>query len=238
MSTLLFLIVGFAAAISSVLGTPYNCDPNASCGCSVASSVVTSRIVGGEAAGNQTWNWAVSFQRWQRHFCGASLLTAEYAVTAAHCIDDMKDMMSVLTIRVGSNYLDDVSSTTIQNRPVLAMTMHPAYNPVTLENDIGIIKFAPLNVSSSSKIRFICLPEANRDAFAVNDSLVAIGWGTTEFSETASISNFLQQVTVAAYASSSDDCQSYQPFNGTTQLCAGLPQGTKGERLACDFRST
>ena len=109
------------------------------------------------------------------------------------------------------------------------MTMHSKYDSFTLQHDIGIIQFAPLNVSSTSKVRFICLPEENQDPFVVNTSLVAIGWGVTYDNENAPVSNYLQQVTVQTYSSSSADCQQPSIVDPTTQLCAGLPEGGKGQ---------
>ena len=47
-----------------------------------------SRIVGGEVASNRDWPWQVGLQSESDNFifCGGSLISREWVVTAAHCI--------------------------------------------------------------------------------------------------------------------------------------------------------
>ena len=49
------------------------------------------RIVNGEKAEYGEWPWQVSLRQWNvtafRHKCGAVLLSDNWAVTAAHCVD-------------------------------------------------------------------------------------------------------------------------------------------------------
>ncbi|CAF4305308.1 unnamed protein product, partial [Rotaria sordida] len=163
--------------INLIYSATYRCDPSISCGCSSLSTIVTSRIVGGEAAPNYAWGWMVSLQKSDKHLCGASLLTSEYAVTAAHCLEDVMNNISVLSILAGTNDLNDTSITTIQRSSIINVTMHPDYDKLSTVNDIAIIKFSPLIISSNSKLAFICLPKQDEDPFKTNSSLVAIGWG-------------------------------------------------------------
>ncbi|CAF4263140.1 unnamed protein product, partial [Rotaria socialis] len=189
------------------------------------STVLISRIVGGEAAADYAWGWIVSLQRSLSHSCGASLLTSEYAVTAAHCVYDVSDI-SILSILAGTNYLYYPSVTTIQRRAVTGVIIHPDFNSVTITNDIAILQFDPLNVSSSSKLAFICLPKQNQDPFQTNSALVAIGWGTTsQYSKTPS--SYLQQVTVQAFSSRSTWCQQSGIANTAVSFCAGIIDGGK-----------
>ncbi|CAF1924479.1 unnamed protein product [Rotaria magnacalcarata] len=220
--TLVFFIL---LLIISVRSTTYQCDPTIQCGCSAQSTVVTSRIVGGEAAADYTWGWMLSLQRSFSHTCSASLLTSEYAVTAAHCVYGVIDI-SILSILAGTNYLYNTSITTIQRRAVTMVTIHPDFNPVTITNDIAILEFAPLTITSNSKLAFICLPEQNQDPFQTNSNLVAIGWGTTlQWSKTPS--SYLQQVTVQAFSSTSTQCQRSGITNTTLSFCAGIIGGGK-----------
>ncbi|CAF3793714.1 unnamed protein product [Rotaria socialis] len=219
---LLFFILSL---IISVRSTTYQCDPTIQCGCSAQSTVLISRIVGGEAAADYAWGWIVSLQRSLSHSCGASLLTSEYAVTAAHCVYDVSDI-SILSILAGTNYLYYPSVTTIQRRAVTGVIIHPDFNSVTITNDIAILQFDPLNVSSSSKLAFICLPKQNQDPFQTNSALVAIGWGTTsQYSKTPS--SYLQQVTVQAFSSRSTWCQQLGIANTAVSFCAGIIDGGK-----------
>ena len=44
-----------------------------------------SRIVGGQQASEGEFPWQVSLQQYGRHFCGGSLISTKYVMTAAHC---------------------------------------------------------------------------------------------------------------------------------------------------------
>ncbi|CAF2528240.1 unnamed protein product [Rotaria sp. Silwood2] len=220
---LLFICV-VLSYINLISGTTYQCDPSISCGCSVSTTNVTSRIVGGEAASDYAWGWIVSLQFFGEHQCGASLLTPEYAVTSAHCADGLMNYIYLFSILAGTNYLDDASISTIQRRSIISITMHPKYDPVTIENDIAILKFSPLTIYSNSKITFICLPKEYEDPFQTNNNLVAIGWGYL-WEDLQYLSNSLQQVTVQAYSSTSNECQQSGMTNPLVQFCAGTMAG-------------
>ncbi|CAF3786212.1 unnamed protein product [Rotaria socialis] len=92
--------------------------------------------------------------------------------------------------------------------------MHPNYNDTTVTNDIVILKFASLKITSSFKLAFICLPKQNQDPFQTNPNLVAIGWRTT--------SQYIQ-----AYSSTSNSCQQSGTINSNLQFCAGVTTGGK-----------
>ncbi|CAF1114080.1 unnamed protein product [Adineta steineri] len=222
----LFIFI-FYSIINSILAANYSCNTVSSCGCSTVSTVVTSRIIGGEIASNHTWDWIVSFQSNGAHRCGASLLTSEYAVTAAHCTVALLPLMPNLTIVAGTNYLTDSSNTAVQRRSIINMFTHPNYKNGTFVNDIAILQFAPLNISSDFNIGFICLPQINHDPFQTNTSLIAIGWGVTSTAANANASDFLEQVTVQVFSSTSSDCQRSNITNTTVQFCAGVSEGGK-----------
>ena len=221
----LILILYFVNIISSAT---YTCNQNSSCGCSAGSTVVTSRIVGGEQAPVDAWNWMVSLSRGGSHRCGASLISASYAITAAHCVEGYVNTPSVFTIMVGTNYLYDSTSTTIQRRTVTNIIKHPNYKTATEENDIAILKFSALTISDSSKLSFICLPAANVDPFTTNTNLVATGWGLTSEGG-SSVSSYLRQVTVQVFSSTSNDCVRGGLANSNVQFCAGISGGGKGK---------
>ncbi|CAF4767712.1 unnamed protein product [Rotaria socialis] len=120
--------------------------------------------------------------------------------------------MSILSILAGTNYLYDTTSVTVQQKTITKIIMHPNYNDTTVTNDIVILKFASLKITSSFKLAFICLPKQNQDPFQTNPNLVAIGWRTTS------------QYT---YSSTSNSCQQSGTINSNLQFCAGVTTGGK-----------
>ena len=58
--------------------------------------LVSKRIVGGQHASPGEWRWHVQMhvKTTRRQYCSGSLLTPEWVITAAHCVDrqDAKDI--------------------------------------------------------------------------------------------------------------------------------------------------
>jgi len=54
-------------------------------------STTQARIIGGVEARPHSWPWQCSLQSWvyselYYHYCGASMISNRYVVTAAHCV--------------------------------------------------------------------------------------------------------------------------------------------------------
>ena len=208
-----------------------SCSSKAYCGCSNTARTAVEKIVGGVAASEQTWNWIVSFQSQNEHRCGAVLLSMEYAITAAHCVKVLLTFndLSQLSILAGTKYLTGSSAKNGQRRAILSAYAHPQYNPDTFENDIAILHFAALSVSASSQLGYICLPTAYQDPFDINTEMVAIGWGVTVAGSSV-VSNYLQQVNLNVFSSTSAECTNAKIANPATQFCASVKGGGKGRR--------
>ena len=218
--------------IDSNYATNYICDPTISCGCSTAAIDITARIVGGQIAPDNAWAWAVPLRLSGELSCGAALIAPEYALTAAHCVVGVT-YPSTLTILAGTNYLYDTSKT-VQQRQILNYVIHPNYNSKTHLNDIAVLRFSPLDMSSNSKIRFICLPTANTDVSPVGSNVIAVGWGVQNESS-YTMSDYLRQVTLQILSPTSKKCQDGLLRNATTQICSGVDGGGKGMTLLCIF---
>ncbi|XP_075783955.1 ovochymase-2 isoform X2 [Pelodiscus sinensis] len=97
------------------------------------------RIVGGNQAKQGSHPWQVSLKRWQRHFCGGTIVSAQWVVTAAHCVLD-RHLRDYLNITAGEHDLS-LAEAGEQTLPVKSIIKHPYFNPRRPMNyDIALVK--------------------------------------------------------------------------------------------------
>lgn len=141
--------------------TNYTCDRNSACGCSKNFTVV-SRIVGGEAAGNNTWGWMVSLQIGSS-LCGGSILDSAWVVTAAHCLVGVNP--SSVRVYAGSTFRFSGTQTSY----AAEIFIHPLYHRATFENDIALIRLRSPFVIDGANISTICLPQVSINLTMTNE---------------------------------------------------------------------
>ena len=94
------------------------------------------RIVGGKKSSFGDWPWQVSIKKvpnWQNGFgygrgnCGGVLLSHNWVITAAHCVDDY---YSKVVVRIGEHEFDDLSYGLLphQDRIISKIIIHPDYD--------------------------------------------------------------------------------------------------------------
>ncbi|MBW3923207.1 serine protease, partial [Neisseria meningitidis] len=109
------------------------------CGTPAISPVITgySRIVNGEEAVPHSWPWQVSLQDYTGfHFCGGSLISENWVVTAAHC-NVRTSHQVILGEHDRSSKAED-----IQVMKVDKVFKNPRFNGFTISHDILLIKLA------------------------------------------------------------------------------------------------
>jgi len=230
MRLLIFVFIIYICEQGS--GTIYQCNPSAACGCSTSSTILT-RIVGGEIASQGSWAWTVSLRYYGSHFCGGSILSPLFIITAGHCIQDINNLASI-TIVAGSITLEPSSSNKFyQTRSIAQIYKHPNYNSYTQSNDLALLRLSsPLNITNGY-IKPICLPTGTIPQPPDNIDMVAVGWGLTSMS-TNIVSSILRQVTIKSIPNTSTDCLSIIN-NNQQQFCAGLSAGGKGNTSIFNF---
>jgi secreted trypsin-like serine protease len=134
----------------------YVCDTTARCGCS-KSMIAQARIIGGAPVKTRSWSWMVSLTNYftHGHFCGGTILSESWILTAAHCVS--KWSAADIIINAGSNNLDE---STVK-RHVAKIISHPNYDPNDefFRNDIALIKLSsPLDLLDVDIAR-ICVPQ-------------------------------------------------------------------------------
>ena len=80
-------VVGLGGGSPALLTRGLHCACLSECGVSVKTSR-QSRIVGGSNAYSGEWPWQVSLHVQGIHVCGGSIITPEWIVTAAHCVEE------------------------------------------------------------------------------------------------------------------------------------------------------
>ncbi|KPP66066.1 chymotrypsin-like [Scleropages formosus] len=201
------------------------------CGVPAISPVITgySRIVNGEEAVPHSWPWQVSLQDFTGfHFCGGSLISENWVVTAAHC--GVRTSHRVIL----GEHDHDSNSEAIQTMKVGGVFQHPSYNPFTIDNDITLVKLASPAILNSH-VSPVCVAETG-DNFPGGMKCVTTGWGLTNHNalETPPL---LQQAALPLLTNT--ECQRFWGNKiSSVMICAGAAgasscMGDSGGPLVC-----
>ena len=162
-----------------------------------------------------------------RHYCGGTLLSPFWVVTAAHCTRSSE--ASDIFVAIGVHSLRAARPTAtapdgcVQRRAVRGKFEHPAYNSWTLENDVALLQLA-------DKVEYLSidsLDSAANSIVSAGTMMTAAGWGTT--SEGGSLSDTPLRVSLPVVSNA--DCSQAYPGDITNgMMCAGY---TSGGRDAC-----
>lgn len=156
------------------------------------------RIIGGHESNPGRWPWMVAvLNKNDEAFCGGTLITPYFVVTAgkfihfpfnfmqsfncfthllffpiAHCV--RKKDMTQIQIRAGEHnlFFDEGNE---QQRNISEVFVHPKYDPVTVDNDIALLKLRqPLKINKH--VSPVCLPK-DTDVMKDNARGTILGWG-------------------------------------------------------------
>lgn len=153
------------------------------------------RIVGGQEAtpGEIPWQVALVAQPTGDLFCGGSILSESWVITAAHCLAELRGPFSV---RVGEHNIY-INEGTEKEHEVLEQHVHPRYNAsLSLYNHDLALLHLKTPITFSKTVRPICIgPKDFTEALVKSASPGTVsGWGRTRF--LGSTANTLQNVEV------------------------------------------
>ncbi|XP_018403823.1 PREDICTED: serine protease 53-like [Cyphomyrmex costatus] len=154
-----------------------------------------SYIVGGSDALDGAHPYIVSLRRNNRHFCGGSIISKHYILTAGHCITVLEDPINLenVTVHAGTNRLSEYGYVYIPE----AVIVHPDFKRSLIHNDIGLIRLKT-DIQYNKLVQPISLAKTN--SILVGDPCFLIGWGTTKF--LGKLSDKLQIVNQQIYSQS------------------------------------
>lgn len=190
----------------------------------------SARIVGGTTTQYGQWPWQVSLRQWRTatflHKCGAALLNENWAITAAHCVDNVQP--DDLLLRMGEYDLaTDEEEYPYIERKVQIVASHPQFDSRTFEYDLALLRFYD-PVRFQPNIVPICLPPPSEVDFVGRTAYVT-GWG--RLYEDGPLPSKMQQVSVPVI--NNTDCESMYRRAGYVEhipnifICAGYADGKR-----------
>ena len=142
--------------------------------------IISPRIVGGNQVSISTAPWQVALiltnapNNYQGQFCGGSLISSLWIVTAAHCVVSQSGTLapSSLGIQAGSAIL---STSVLSFRTVSEIIPHPEYRVSSKNHDIALIRLAtPVTLGGNTQAIPIFRSEVANDTPGY-----VTGWGQT-----------------------------------------------------------
>ncbi|XP_014715660.2 transmembrane protease serine 11G-like [Equus asinus] len=174
------------------------------------------RIADGYTAKKADWPWQASLQMDGIHFCGASLISEEWLLTAAHCFDTYKNP-KLWTASFGTTL-----NPPLMRRNVQSIIVHENYAAHKHDDDIAVVKLST-PVMFSEDVRRVCLPDATFEVLP-NSKVFVTGWGALKAN--GPFPNTLRQVEVEII--SNDVCNQVYVYGGAVSsgmICAGFLTG-------------
>ncbi|XP_006216822.2 enteropeptidase [Vicugna pacos] len=207
------------------------------CGKKLVADEDSPKIIGGDDAREGAWPWVVALYYDNKLLCGASLVSRDWLVSAAHCVYGRNLEPTKWKAILGLHMTSNLTSPQIVTRQIDQIVINPHYNRRRKDSDIAMMHLE-FKVNYTDYIQPICLPEENQ-VFPPGRICSIAGWGTVAYQGPPA--DVLQEADVPLL--SNEKCQQQMPeYNITANMvCAGYEeggvdscQGDSGGPLMCE----
>lgn len=182
---------------------------------------LATRIIGGEVAIPHDYPYQAALLiavGTSTYFCGATLISTEWVLTAAHCVDEA----SWVLVHLGAHNISETESTTVTLNSS-KFIIHENWNETLLQNDIALIHL-PRNVTLNDYIDTVPIAKGTSSYSGIIGR--CIGWGRTVLGILSSVLRF-----VDAEVMTNTQCSQfhaiYTPYIVDHHLCIS-GEGTVG----------
>jgi secreted trypsin-like serine protease len=222
-------------AVAGAMSLFVGCGPEALEESTPALTEAGQEIVGGTATTISANPWQVSLQDSTGfHFCGGSVLNANWILTAQHCVNNGSGTLSKpARVEAGTTTISGSG----QVRSVAEVIAYPGYVDASKGKDVALLRLStPLDLSGANVKAIPLVTAADASAGVTNTGVVVrvTGWGT--LSSSGSSPDTLQTVDVNIVSNSSAQTSYPQETITADQLAAAAPgkdscQGDSGGPL-------
>lgn len=178
-------------------------------------------IIGGGDATPGEWPWQAQIDRLGSHWCGGSLLSDRWVLTAAHCVAGQVAGSFEVSLGVHTRSMPTAN---VQTRDVSRLIVHPDYDASAIENDVALIELSS-PVTFTAFVQPIALGQSEAP---VGGSAYVTGFGN--FAPGSGAADTLKEALLPVR--SADTCNAPESPLGLevtdSMLCAGYLTGEDG----------